>query len=177
MITIFDRRTRSAARLSDELTASHSALRREAATCLHAMAATIDGDQGDDICPALDRFRDFLRLTCDYCDGRRTLLWPLLARLFPYADADLILLSRHSLALKSDLSVLGSALDELFSLERLSRDDRTIVSRALLDTIRPAKIMHDSLSLYLGDEELVIRDLIGGLSPREIVRARRVLIF
>lgn len=174
MNAMFNLRTRLAAGLRDELTASHTVLRHEAATCLHAMAAIGDGQRAD-VDRAINRFRSFLGLASRYCDGRRTLLWPVLEQQFPSVRADLVLLNSHSLALKSDLSAVDLALDELNAAHRLSHDDGTVVTRAALGTIRPAKILNDSLTLYLGGEELVLRDLLGGLSLEQIVLARRVL--
>lgn len=175
MNAMFNLRTRFAAGLHDELTASHPVLRHEAATCLRGVAAISDDARGADVDPAIDRFRGFLRLASGYCDGRRTLLWPLLAQRFPSANAELVLLTGHSLRLKSDLSVVDRALDELIAVDRRSRDDRAAVGRAALLTVRPAKILNDSLRLFLGDEELVLRDLFGGLSLEQIMLARRAL--
>lgn len=170
-------RTHPATRLCDELTVPHALLRLEAALCLRAMAAVSDGGQGAeiDVARAVGRFRDFLYLASGYCERRRTSLWPLLARTFPSARVELTVLTEDSLALKSDFSVMNVALDELLTIERSSRGDGTAVSRAALSAVRPAKILHDSLSVHLGNEELVLRDLLGGLSREQIVRARRAL--
>jgi hypothetical protein len=174
MITMFDLRTRFAVRLRDELTASHTVLRHDAAMCLRALAAISDGENAD-VDRDVKRFHTFLRLTSRYCDGRRTLLWPVIAQLFPSAHAELMRLTKHSLALKSDVAIVNSALNELLAVYRCSPGDRAAITLAALGAIRPAKILHDALSLHLGDEELVLRDLLGELSLQQIVDARKVL--
>ena len=168
-------RTHSATRLRDALTAPHTALRLEAAICLRAVTAMTGEDHDAEVDRDVDRFRDFLHLVSRYCEGRRKLLWPALARSFPSSHAELVLLADDSLALEPDLSAVARALDELLAVRRSSREDRTVVGCAALGAVRPAKILHDSLSLHLGNEELVLRDLFGGLSREQIVRARRVL--
>ena len=174
MITMLNPRTRSAARLRDELTASHSVLRDEAATCLSAVAAVSEGRNAD-VGRVVHRFRSFLGLVSGYCEGRRTLLWPVLAQLFPSGADELVRLTRQSLALVSDVSEVDGALEVLRAAAHFSQDDRIAVTGAARGTIRPAKILHDSLCLHLGDEELVLRDLLGGLSLQQITWARRTL--
>lgn len=87
-----------------------------------------------------------------------------------------MLLSKESLALESDLSAMDTALDELIAVQRSSGDDAAAVGCAAIGAVRPAKILHDSLSLHLGNEELVLRDLLGGLSREQIVRTRRTFV-
>lgn len=170
-------RTHSAARLRDELTAPHTALRLEAAMCLRAVTAISDDVRSADVDRAVGRFREFLNLASGYCESRRTSLWPALARSFPAARVELMLLANDSLALKSDLSAVDRALDGLLVADHLARDDRAAVGRAALDAVRPAKILHDSLSLHLGNEELVLGDLLDGSSREQIVRAQRAVRF
>jgi hypothetical protein len=173
---MFNLRTRYSARLHDELTASHTVLRHEAAMCLRAVAAIGDG-RATDVDRAATRFHDFLRLASGYCEGRRTLLWPLLGELFPSAAAELMLLTGYGSAVKSDLSAVNRALDLLLTAEHAAGEEGTNVAGAALDTLRPAKILHDSLSLYLGEEELVLRELLAGLSIQQIASARKALEF
>jgi hypothetical protein len=174
MITMLNPRTRSAARLRDELTASHTVLREEAATCLHAMTAVSDG-RNTDVGRAVHRFRSFLGLVSGYCEARRTLLWPALAQLFPSGTGELVRLTRQSFALATDVSDVDGALEVLRAAAHFSHGDRIAVTGAALGTIRPAEVLRDSLSLHLGDEELVLRDLLGGLSLQQITWARRTL--
>ena len=70
---------------------------------------------------------------------------------------------------------MDGALEVLRAAAHFSQDDRIAVTSAARGTIRPAKILHDSLCLHLGDEELVLRDLLGGLSLQQITHARRTL--
>lgn len=173
---MFHLHTRSAARLRDELTAPHTLLRLEAAMCLRAMTAIGADGRNAEVDRAVGRFRDFLHLASGYCERRRTLLWPVLAQSFPSAHGEFKLLIKDSLALRSDLSAMEAALDELLAADHPSHDNGTAFSRAALDAVRPAKILHDSLSLHLGNEELVLGDLLDGLSREQIVRTRKVLV-
>jgi hypothetical protein len=136
--------------------------------------AVSDGRNAD-LGRAVHRFRSFLGLVSGYCEGRRTLLWPVLAQLFPSGADELVRLTGQSLALASDVADVDGALEVLRAAAHFSQDDRIAVAGAALGTIRPAKILHDSLALHLGDEESVLRDLLGGLSPQQIMAARKIL--
>lgn len=167
-------RTRSAARLRDELIASHAVLREEAATCLRSVVAISDGRSAD-VGQAVHRFRSFLGFVSGHCESRRTLLWPVLAQLVPSSTVELIRLAKQSIALESDISDVDGALEVLRAAAHFSYHDKVAVTGAARGAIRPAKILQDSLSLHLGDEELVLRDLLDGLSLQQITSARRSL--
>ena len=161
-------------KVCDELTAMHPVLRREAAACLQAVTAIGDGRLVD-VEVAIVRSRRFLGLASGYVAGRRALLWPLLGELFPSAQAEFVLLTEHSVILENDLSGVKGAIDALSAA--LDAVAGAAVRGAALHAIRPTKILHDTLSLNLGDEELVLGSLFDGLSRRELARVRRTLEF
>lgn len=166
--------TRAAKRLCDNLTVAHAVLRREASVCLNAVASMSEGELTD-ADRAARRARRFITLASGYCAVRRTQLWPLLEQLVPTAHAEFVLLADSGLTLESDLATMSTAIEELLGALRSKNDGSNAASRIALHSIQPAKILHDSLSLHLGDEELLLCNLFSGFSRREMAAARRSL--
>jgi len=175
MTTLFDLRPHTPFSIYSDLTIAHPVLRREAVRCLNALAGVAEGKPRD-IEDMIVHSRRFLGLAAGYFASRRELLWPKLTTLFPCSRAEFSLLAEHSLLLQSDVSAVSGVFEELQNALN-ARDELTLPRRIALRSILPAKILHDSLSLNLGDEELVLRSLFGGLSRREIGRTRKALRF
>jgi hemerythrin-like domain-containing protein len=163
-------------RMYDELIAVHTILRRGSALVADSLAALAQGGPVD-VGTLVSTARWHSAFLHHHHASEDEEFWPLLRRLFPDSDADLVRLTAEHAELDVELKSLADAVSAIGAREGRSRDEWRAAARELAaSTAHPAAVRaQKALGAHLDGEEPVLRELFP-LTPAADIRTLRAAI-